>query len=197
MSVVPASSLDEIFGLLASSSGVFDGLDDDDGDAIDILSHSLQTADRTVELAPADIELQVAALVHDLGHRVPFARDAADGHPVSGHAVDEHGAAGAALVRGVLGDDIARLVELHVPAKRYLVTTDDRYAALLSDASTMSLARQGGAMTPRERAAFEADPLAERALVLRRADEAAKIDGRATTPLDTWRRRVSDWAVAP
>jgi predicted HD phosphohydrolase len=186
MSVVPASSLDEIFGLLTSSSGVFDGLDGDDGDAIDILSHSLQAADRTAELASADIELQVAALVHDLGHRVPLAGDVLDGH----------GEAGAALVRGVLGDDVARLVELHVPAKRYLVTTDGRYAALLSDASTTSQARQGGAMTPRERAAFEADPLAERAIVLRRADEAAKVDGRATTPLDTWQRRVHDWSVA-
>jgi predicted HD phosphohydrolase len=188
MSVVPASNLDEIFAVLAASSGVFDGVGGDgvgdDGDPIDILQHSLQAADRAAEVAPTDLGLQVAALVHDLGHHVPVAD-----RPVGGH----HGSSGAELVRGVMGDVVARLVELHVPAKRYLVATDATYARILSDASTTSLARQGGSMTASERAAFEADPLARRAVALRRCDEAAKIDGRSTTPLDEWHRRTCAW----
>ena len=55
-------------------------------------------------------------------------------------------------MRDLLGDRVAALVELHVPAKRYLVTVDDSYGAALSAGSTASLARQGGALDDAERA---------------------------------------------
>ena len=40
----------------------------DDGEPVDLLSHALQCAAILAESVPADLELQVAGLVHDLGH---------------------------------------------------------------------------------------------------------------------------------
>ncbi len=191
MPVLPASSLDGLFELLASCDGVFDGSDEDDGDPIDILQHSLQTADLLAR-STDDTDLQLAGLVHDLGHRVPV-EPAAPGSPPT---APDHAVRGADLVRALLGHDVARLVELHVPAKRYLVATDLGYGSELSDASSVSLVRQGGAMSRHEVATFAADPLAARAVALRRADDGAKVIGRATAPLDVWFDRARHWLDA-
>ncbi len=167
-------TVDDLIALLASCEGYYDSLGDD-GDPIPILAHSLQCAARLSEVAPDDDELIVAGLVHDIGHRLQPA------HPV------EHGVVAADAVRDLLGDRVAALVELHVPAKRYLVTVDDGYRASLSAGSTASLARQGGALDDAERAAVERRPELEDALTLRRADEAAKRPDALVPGLDHWR----------
>ncbi len=87
-------------------------------------------------MRPADHELQVAGLVHDIGHR--FGPD------------ESHGALGAEHVRGLFGPRVAGLVEAHVPAKRYLVTTDPSYRSRLSTESTRTLGVQGGPLAPDE-----------------------------------------------
>ena len=170
--VIPARTVDELVAFTAACDGVMDSLGPD-ADPIDILAHSLQTAHVLRARFPDDLELQVAGLVHDLGH-------------VVGNEPVAHGEIGAAYVRELLGDRVARLTELHVPAKRYLVATDARYAQRLSDGSTVSLAMQGGAMTAREVAAFAVDPWARDAAELRRADEAAKVIGRVVPGLEVW-----------
>lgn len=174
MDVAPAASVDELLDLLAACAGRFDSLGPD-GDPIDILAHSLQCAAVLRRAVPDDPELQVAGLVHDLGHAVTPGQSVA------------HGTTGAAFVRPLLGERVARLTELHVPAKRYLVATDPRYAAALSDGSTRSLALQGGAVTVGERAALERDPHLGDALRLRRADEAAKVEGKVVPGVESWR----------
>src|SRR5206468_671298 len=114
----------------------------DDGDPLPVLDHGLQCAALLAKLFPDDEELQVAGLVHDVGHRIaPGASEA-------------HGVIAADAVRDLLGARVAALVELHVPAKRYLVTVDPAYRDVLSDGSTISLARQGGALSAAERAAL-------------------------------------------
>ncbi len=169
--------VDELFGLLASCEGFYDSLGDD-GDPIPILDHSLQCAARLAAVSPEDDELIVAGLVHDIGHCL------SPSHPV------EHGAVAAAAVRGLLGARVAALVDLHVPAKRYLVTVDPDYAGELSTGSTVSLARQGGALSSAERTALESRPELRDALTLRRADEAAKVVGAIVPPLSHWRPHV-------
>jgi predicted HD phosphohydrolase len=178
----PVASVDELFGLLAGTAGFIDDIVAGDTE-IDILHHSLQCAEELVAAAPADIELQVAGLVHDLGHLL------VPGDP------EGHGRHAADALRGLLGDRVAALVELHVPAKRYLVTTDPGYASLLSPGSTTSLAHQGGALSAGERAALEADPRLADALTLRRADEAAKDPARVVPGLDHWRPIVDTLAA--
>ncbi len=146
----------------------------------DVKEHGLQCAYELAQRVPDDLELQVAGLVHDVAHRVTTEA--------------MHGVVGADIVRPLLGDRVASLVKLHVDAKRYLVTVDAEYRAMLSSESVHTLALQGGDMDDSERAAFEAEPAAEDALVLRRADEAAKVEGRDVPGLDHWEailRRVA------
>ena len=76
--------------------------------------------------------------MHDIGHR--FGPD------------EQHGVLGAERVRALLGDRVAGLVEAHVPAKRYLVTTDASYRSRLSTESTRTLEGPGRcALTRRDR----------------------------------------------
>jgi predicted HD phosphohydrolase len=81
---------------------------------------------------------------------------------------------------------VAVLVELHVPAKRYLVTVSPEYAEALSAVSVATLAAQGGPLTPGEVATFYPSPHWSDALTLRRADDAAKVPGRRVPGLDHW-----------
>jgi predicted HD phosphohydrolase len=136
------------------------------------LDHALQCADILARRFPDDTELQVAGLVHDIGHR--FGSD------------EEHGRLGADAVRPALGERVATLVEAHVPAKRYLVATDATYRDRLSPDSVRTLAVQGGALPDEEARAFAGAPYAASAVALRRADEEAKVAGRAVTPLERW-----------
>jgi predicted HD phosphohydrolase len=136
------------------------------------LDHALQTAAVLRQSHPDDIELQVAGLVHDIGHLVEGGTDPT-------HAED-----GASAVRAALGERVSGLVGLHVQAKRYLVAEQADYA--LAPDSVVSLALQGGPMTPAEMAAFAALPLADDACALRLADESGKVDGLEVPGLDAW-----------
>jgi predicted HD phosphohydrolase len=180
--MVPAHSVDEILERLAASDGVFDSLGEL-GDPIDVLAHSLQCAAELERIAPDDPGLQVAGLVHDIGH------------VLGGFHTVDHGEVGAAWVEPVLGHRVARLTVLHVPAKRYLVATDAEYATELSDGSALSLEFQGGAMTAAEVAAYASDPHGPDAATLRRADEAAKVIGLEVPGLDHWAPVVHEVAA--
>ena len=176
MTARAAASLAEIVAVLRSGAHEIEPHEIAAGsDAVDALDHHLQCAAGLAALRPDDLELQVAGLVHDVGHDVsPEGRER------------EHGITGAAFVRPVLGERVARLVELHVPAKRYLVAVDPGYRATLSAGSIRTLEMQGDALSPAEQAELEADPHLADALELRRADEAAKEAGRVVPPLDAW-----------
>jgi predicted HD phosphohydrolase len=134
------------------------------------LDHGLQCGYELSLTHPDDDALQVAGLVHDVGHR--FGGDEA------------HGRLGAAAVHAALGPRVAGLVEAHVTAKRYLVAVDPAYA--LSPVSVASLTDQGGALTPGAAHAFEASPWFADAVTLRHADDAAKVAGRVVPRLDAW-----------
>ncbi len=136
------------------------------------LDHGLQCAAELARRFPRDHELQAAGLVHDIGHR--FGSD------------EDHGRLGAEAVRPALGARVAALVESHVAAKRYLVATDPDYAARLSPDSVRTLALQGGALSPAEVTVFVASRHGPDAAALRRADDDAKVPGRAVPPLGHW-----------
>jgi predicted HD phosphohydrolase len=167
-------NVEELFALLESCGDFYDSLDKD-GDPLPVLDHQLQCAALLAVAQPDDVELQVAGLVHDVGHRL------------SPGASAQHGVIAADAVRALLGDRVAALVELHVPAKRYLVTVDPAYRDELSDGSTMSLDRQGGELSSTERATLDANPHLADALTLRRCDERAKVIGLAVDGLERWR----------
>jgi predicted HD phosphohydrolase len=138
------------------------------------LDHALQTAALLAHHHRGDDELAVAGLVHDIGHLLPGGTDEA-------HAGEAAGA-----VRWALGERVATTVGLHVEAKRYLVATEDAYGEVLTTDSAVSLARQGGAMTGEEAAAFLARPWAADAVALRLADDSGKAGGIAVGNLANW-----------
>lgn len=173
MNVEPITTVDDLVALLAASSST-------EGEGLGQLAHGLQCGHELAALYPDDVELQIAGLIHDIGHQLLPKDDRVD-HDLM------HGIAAGDAVRSLLGDRVATLVELHVPAKRYLVTVDAGYGGVLSPMSTATLANQGGPMTADEIAAFEALPDGDAAVALRRADEAAKIPGRVVPGLDQWR----------
>ncbi|WP_216893590.1 HD domain-containing protein [Nocardia alni] len=170
----PFTTVDELMNLLADCADVWD-MPDRGGDPVDILDHDRQCAQLLRRDHPEDEELQIAGLVHDIGHTLVPGDDAG------------HGRHGAAAVRGLLGERVARLVELHVVAKRYLVATDSEHAVSLSASSRRTLTAQGGPMNAVEVAEFEHDPDFAAALTLRRADDAGKVVGLPVRPLESWR----------
>jgi predicted HD phosphohydrolase len=176
-------TVDDIGQLLASGAA---GEPVEAGASFTHLDHALQTATllraEVAERGQGEGEdgdgdgdaLIVAGLVHDVGHLLPGVGDA------------EHGAAGAAAVRGALGKRVAGLVGLHVAAKRYLVASGGTYGGGLSAGSVTSLSLQGGPMSSDERARFEALPLFGDAVALRRADDRGKVDGLVVDGLAAW-----------
>jgi predicted HD phosphohydrolase len=83
---------------------------------------------------------------------------------------------------------------MHVPAKRYLVTTDPDYMSALTGVSIESLGVQGGPFSPEEAESFASSAYAQDAVLLRRADDAAKVAGRSVPPLDHWLPMLSEVA---
>jgi predicted HD phosphohydrolase len=167
-----AADLDEIVDLLQVGAADLDAGGENGG--FSLLDHGLQCARLARVRHPEDLELQVAALIHDIGQTLTANDEAA------------HGRVGGQFVEPVLGPRVAALVELHVPAKRYLVTTDDEYASRLSPASVASLDMQGGRMSLAEVEDFERQPCAKDAVTLRRYDDSAKVAGEVVDPLDSW-----------
>ena len=166
------STLDDLFEVLEGAAA------HDDGEALDLLAHSLQCAQLLAKTAPDDLELQVAGLVHDLGTMLE------PGRP------DTHARTGADAIESLLGHRVAALVGGHDQAKRYLVSTDPAYRGRLSEMSVVTLTLQGGEMGESERSAFEAAEHFDSLLRLRRADDAAKVAGRTVPGLEAWRAQV-------
>ncbi|MFF8536379.1 metal-dependent phosphohydrolase [Streptomyces sp. NPDC015532] len=143
------------------------------GDPVDLHDHALQTAALLRRGHPSDKELQVAGLVHDIGHLLGPGEDA--GH--AGLAAD--------AVRPLLGERVSGLVRLHVAAGRYLAAASPGHGR--APCTTLAPAAEGGAMTRHEAAAFEHDPLAEDAVTLRQADDAGQVPGLYAGDLEDWR----------
>jgi predicted HD phosphohydrolase len=160
-------SASDLLNLLRSGAGWTS-----DDEAVDELTHALQTAGRAIDDG-ADDGLIVASALHDIG-RYPAVR--------ARFPNLAHEAAGAVFCAELFGERVGWLIGAHVAAKRFLVATDRAYAGQLSPASVASLMVQGGPFTPGEVAAFEAAPWAQQAIALRRWDDAAKIPG-APTPM--------------
>jgi predicted HD phosphohydrolase len=118
----------------------------------------------------------LAALLHDIGHMI----HAYGENPAAQGRDDRHELIGAKWLSKRLPASVTESIRLHVAAKRYLCATDPDYARQLAPDSVLSLVLQGGAMPPGEAAAFRAEPFAEKAIALRRFDEAAKVPDAAT-----------------
>ncbi|WP_248795081.1 phosphonate degradation HD-domain oxygenase [Pseudomonas sp. MWU13-2105] len=159
--------LDEVFGLYRQF-----GSADYIGEPVSQLEHMSQAA----QLALAegfDDEVVLAAFFHDIGHICPS--DEQPGGDMGGYGVVSHEHLGADYLRRCgFSERLARLVEYHVQAKRFLTLREPGYYERLSEASRRTLEYQGGVMTEDEAREFELDPLCAVSLRMRHWDEQAK-----------------------
>lgn len=155
------------------------------GEGVSQTEHALQSAVH-VDQQDCDDALVCAALLHDVGHLL---HEQDIYHAEQG--IDAiHEQVGADFLEEHFGPAVSEPVRMHVDAKRYLCAVDPGYFDLLSEASVLSLKLQGGVMNEEEVKAFEASPHLEAALLLRRADEAAKVPGLKSPPIETYADRL-------
>lgn len=157
--------------VIAEVFGLYDRFGDSDyiGEPVSQIEHMSQAA----QLAMAegfDDEVVLAAFFHDIGH---ICAERAEN--MGGFGVVSHERLGADYLRRAgFSERMARLVEYHVQAKRYLTLKEAGYYEHLSEASRRTLEYQGGVMTEAEAEAFEQDPLCAVSLRMRQWDELAK-----------------------
>ncbi len=141
------------------------------GEPVSQLEHMAQAAQLAMQ-ENFDDEVVLASFFHDIGH---LCVEHTVENDMDGFGVRSHEKIGADFLR-FLGfpERIAKLVENHVQAKRYLTFKYPDYYHALSEASKKTLEFQGGKMTAEEAARFESDPLFEISLLMRKWDDLAK-----------------------
>jgi phosphonate degradation associated HDIG domain protein len=141
------------------------------GEAISQLEHGCQAA-QCAENEGFSEEVILAALFHDIGHLCEMNGEKPQ---MGGYGVMEHEKLGADFLRERgFSENMAKLVQSHVKAKRYLCFADSEYYGKLSEASKKTLEYQGGVMSQEEAADFEKDPLFRTIVRMRHWDEMAK-----------------------
>lgn len=148
------------------------------GEKVSQLEHMVQAA-ALAKQGGYDEEMILAAFLHDIGH---ICVAAYTNNTMGSFGIVNHEKIGAQYLRNRgFAERIARLVENHVSAKRYLTFKYPEYYEGLSEASKKTLEYQGGRMNPDEAALFESDPLCEDFIEMRRWDELAKEEAQPIT----------------
>jgi phosphonate degradation associated HDIG domain protein len=164
----PGSVIDEIMNLYS-----LHGNEDYIGEPVSQIEHMSQSAELAMR-GGYDDEVILAAFFHDLGHLCAINDPSMN---MGGYGVMRHEKIGADFLRSKgFPERVAKLVENHVQAKRYLTCKYPDYYNNLSEASKKTLEYQGGVMSQAEALAFEADPLFELSIIMRKWDEEAKIE---------------------
>ncbi|AYB29703.1 HD domain-containing protein [Chryseolinea soli] len=136
-------------------------------DALSPLEHMLQTAQCAIA-AGACNEMVLAAFFHDIGRLCVMPCD------LHGHGRKGHEKIGADFLRHCgFPERLARLVEGHVQANRYLSFSCCEYYNTLNEANRKALECQGGPMSRGEARAFEQDPFFQQYVLLCRWDAQA------------------------
>ncbi|HEY9046898.1 MAG TPA: phosphonate degradation HD-domain oxygenase [Ohtaekwangia sp.] len=161
-----AETIQEVFGLYEKYGDA-----DYIGEPVSQLEHMSQAAQLAMQEGYDD-EVVLAAFFHDIGHICVMLNEE---NNMGGYGVKSHEKIGGDYLRSKgFPERVAKLVENHVQAKRYLTFKYPDYYVQLSEASKKTLEFQGGVMKPEEAAAFESDPLFETSIRMRHWDEMAK-----------------------
>jgi phosphonate degradation associated HDIG domain protein len=164
------SSVNEILNEVFSLYEKF-GNADYIGEPVSQIEHMSQAAQFAMKEG-FDDEVVLAAFFHDIGHICVMQNET---NSMGGFGVMSHEKVGADYLRHKgFPERVAKLVENHVQAKRYLTFKNPDYYLSLSDASKKTLEFQGGVMSASEAETFEKDILFETSIRMRKWDELAK-----------------------
>jgi len=178
----PSQVVEEVFGLYTKFGDA-----DYIGEPVSQIEHMSQSAQLAID-GDFDDEVVLAAFFHDIGH-ICVMNGAVQS--MGGFGMRSHERIGADYLRACgFPERVAKLVENHVQAKRYLTYKFPDYYQQLSEASKKTLEYQGGVMTGVEAIAFEEDPLFETSILMRKWDELAKETGVPVIDLKTLRDRA-------
>jgi len=157
------------------------------GEKISQLEHMVQAAQLAME-GGFDDEVVLAAFLHDVGHLLPIHNET---ESMDGYGMMDHEKVGADYLRRLgFSERLCKLIASHVNAKRYLTWKYPEYYHQLSDASKKTLEFQGGRMEEAEAKAFEADPLFDLYIKMRRWDEAAKVENHPLLSINIFRLKA-------
>lgn len=174
-----SAMVDEIFGLYERF-----GADDYIGEPVSQLEHMAQSAQMAQKEGFGE-EVILAAFFHDIGH---FCVARENTESMDGFGTVSHEKIGADYLRKKgFSEKIARLVENHVQAKRYLTYKYPAYYDKLSEGSKKTLGFQGGRMTGEEAEAFEGNELFTLSIKMREWDERAKEENTPLPDLNPYR----------
>lgn len=135
------------------------------GEPVSQTEHMVLTA-MLAEEEGCDDECILAALFHDVGHLVGMKNKMPQ---MDVWGTTDHDKIGAYYLKELgFSDKICKLVQNHVLAKRYLVTTNKKYYDNLSTASKETFVHQDGLMNDKELKEFEEDPLKDDYIKFRR-----------------------------
>lgn len=163
------------------------GKEDYIGEPVSQLEHMCQAA-QLAEKEGYDDEVILAAFFHDIGHLCEYIMDT---RSMEGFGVTDHEYIAGNYLRGKgFSEKIAQLAESHVLAKRYLTYKDPAYLEKLSEASRITLGKQGGIMTAGEAELFEQDQLYPLYIKLREWDDRAKLEHQPLPALDGLRQKA-------
>ena len=173
------SVTNEIFALYGKH-----GAEDYIGEPVSQLEHMSQSAILAAQQG-FDEEVILAAFFHDIGHFLSSTQT----QSMDGYGVMSHEKVGADYLRSKgFPERVAKLVESHVQAKRYLTFKNPEYYQQLSEASKRTLEFQGGRMSEAEAQAFEKDELFELSIRMRKWDELAKEENVPVPDLEIYKQ---------
>ncbi len=157
------------------------------GESVSQIQHMTQCA-ILAESEGYDDEVILAAFLHDIGHllenKFPVSRMNQFGvvdHEKIGHDF---------LLKCGFSHRIAKSVEAHVSAKRYLTYKYPEYYEQLSEASKSTLGFQGGKMSESEATAFEKDENYQLFVAIRKWDDLAKNPALPIPSLDKYKNLI-------
>ena len=145
----------------------------DIGEKVSQIEHGLQAADTAREKG-YDVETQIAALLHDIGHLL-------DAEKMADLGIKDHEKVASDHLKELgFPDKVCQLVRNHVNGKKYLIAVNKDYNDNLSNASRQTLKHQGGPMSKKEQKEFEKGPYFQDHLNFRELDEIAKVENKIT-----------------
>ncbi|MFW0718168.1 HD domain-containing protein [Pedobacter sp. N23S346] len=165
--ISPEVIVNEVFALYEAH-----GNDDYIGEPVSQLEHMSQAASLALSEGYDD-EVVLAAFFHDIGHLCAASSEVGSMNGM-GNVNHEQIGADYLLARG-FSPRLAKLVNGHVIAKRYLTYKYPEYYDKLSPASRITLGFQGGPMTAQEATVFEEDPDIDIIIRMRFWDDEAKL----------------------